>query len=259
MEKGILTKHQTAGYGWKPDLPDFRDHRFSLDRRITNVVPVVVDMRHLCPPIYNQYQLGSCTANGIGGALEFDQIKQNLQVWSPSRLFIYYNERDIEGTIAQDSGASIRDGVKSVNVLGCCNASLWPYDPAKFAEKPPLAAYEAALKFRSVKYQRVIQSSLMIRAALASGIPIVFGFSVYESFEGNAIAKTGVMSMPGSSESLLGGHCVLCVGYDDTHETFICRNSWGTGWGVNGYFYMPYEYMLSPDLCSDFWIIETVI
>jgi C1A family cysteine protease len=125
------------GYGWIPDLPDHRDHLYAAPPPRLTALPPSTDLRPQCPPVYDQGQLGSCTANAIAGAIEFDQMKQGQTPFVPSRLFIYYNERDIEGTVGSDSGAQIRDGIKSVAQQGVCPEPEWPYDITKFTEKPP--------------------------------------------------------------------------------------------------------------------------
>ena len=176
----------------------------------------------------------------------------------PSRLFIYYNERVMEGTVSQDSGAQIRDGVKSVATLGAPPETDWPYDIAKFAQKPPPKAYSDAKQDLVTAYSRVTQDLLQMQGCLADGYPFVFGFTVYESFESDAVAQTGVVPMPASGEKVVGGHCVVAVGYDDSQRRFIIRNSWGTGWGMKGYCTMPYEYLLNSHLANDFWTIRSV-
>ena len=251
-----LVPNKIKRYGWRPDLPDFRD--FAYMAPAVAALPPKVDLRPQCPPVYDQGQLGSCTANAIGGAIEFDQMKQKQAPVVPSRLFIYYNERVIEGTVSQDAGAQIRDGVKSVNKLGAPPEAVWPYVISKFAQKPPTAAFTAALKHQVVSYQRVTRDLTQLRGCLAAGYPIVFGFTVYESFESSKVAKTGILDMPAKDEKVVGGHAVLCVGYDDGAQRFTVRNSWGAQWGMNGYFTMPYTYLTSPGLASDFWMLKTV-
>jgi C1A family cysteine protease len=251
--------YQIQRFGWIPDLPDQRDHLFSAPITALAQLPTSIDLRPQCPPIYDQGQLGSCTANGIGGAIEFAQMKQQSPIiFTPSRLFIYYNERVIEGTVSSDSGAMIRDGIKSVAKKGACPETLWPYVIENFAEKPPQACYSSALQHKVKRYQRLSQNLTQMKACLAAGYPFVFGFTVYESFESPSVAQTGLVPMPGPSESVLGGHCVMAVGYDDAQQRFIMRNSWGTGWGQQGYFTMPYAYLTqaNPALASDFWTIR---
>lgn len=243
-------------YGWVPDLPDHRDRKFALSAPVP--IPPAVDLRLGCPPVYDQGQLGSCTGNAIAGALQFERTKQGLPDFTPSRLFIYYNERAAEGTIASDSGAQIRDGIKSVNVQGDCPETLWPYDPSQFATQPPQACYDAALKDRAVQYQSVDQNLADMQGCLASGYPFVFGFTVHQSFESAAVAQTGQVPMPDWFDPPLGGHAVLAVGYDNSTQTFTVRNSWGPGWGDGGYFYMPYAYLLDDNLSSDLWTIRLV-
>ena len=208
--------------------------------------------------MYDQGQLGSCTANAIAAALEFDQTKEKQQVFMPSRLFIYYNERDMEGTVNEDSGAQIRDGIKSVAQQGDCPETLWPYDITKFAVKPPAQCYQQALKFKALQYQRLSQILNQLKGCLASGYPFVFGFTVYSSFESKQVAQTGHAPMPSPSEASVGGHAVMAVGYDDSQNWFIVRNSWGIGWGMQGYFTLPYAYLLERNLANDFWTIRIV-
>lgn len=253
-----VPKRQIAWYGWKPDLPDHRDYLYSAPVTALKALPAKVDLRKGCPPVYNQGQLGSCTANSIGAAFEFDQMKEGLKDFMPSRLFIYYNERDIEGTVNQDSGAMIRDGVKSVNKLGVCPENTWAYDINKFTQKPPQACYTEAVTHTATQYSRVPRVLNQMKGCLADGYPFVFGFTVYESFESKQVAQTGVVPMPGSGEEVLGGHAVLAVGYDEASHRFIVRNSWGTDWGIKGYFTMPYTYLLDANLSDDFWTIRLV-
>lgn len=246
--------HKT--YGWRPDRPDFRDHLFS---HAGIACPPAVDLRALCPAVLDQGQLGSCTGNAIANAHHFEQMRQQMaNAFAPSRLFIYYNERALEGTIKSDAGAAIRDGIKTIAKQGVCAETLWPYNISRFTRKPAVRAYKAALAARALKYQRVTQATSAMRACLAAGRPFVFGFTVYESFESAEVAQSGVVPMPQPHERALGGHAVLCVGYDDASERFIVMNSWGTGWGQAGFFTIPYAYLSNRQLASDFWMIELV-
>lgn len=261
-----MTVHR---YGWRPDKPDRRD-RYRLTRASV-ALPPYVDLTAQMPPVYDQGDLGSCTGNAIAAAIEYARLKQErieaakqlvqtrmLIRFIPSRLFIYYNERDIEGTVSSDAGAEIRDGIKSVASLGACSETDWPYDVSRFAVKPPGPCYTDARTDLVSRYARVAQSLDGLRQCLADGCPVVFGFTVYESFESSAVAQSGVMPMPAANENVLGGHAVLMVGYDDAHQVFIVRNSWGPGWGRAGYFLMPYAYPVDQDLASDFWQIDAV-
>ena len=246
-------------YGWLPDLPDQRDFRFISFRGMTKTLPRKVDLTPFCPPVVDQGQLGSCTANAIAAAHEFEQMKQDVRsAFLPSRLFIYYNERVLERTVNEDAGAMIRDGMKSVANQGVCPEAEWPYNVARFAAKPSPVCYKDALNHQVVSYQRVTQDLAQMRACLAAGYPFVFGFTVYESFESAAVAKTGKVPMPAQGESALGGHAVLSVGYDDASKRFIVRNSYGEGWGMKGYFTLPFQYLVSSDLASDLWTVRLV-
>ena len=241
------------GYGWRPALPDIR-HPLYQARVEEAALPTKVDLRPLCPPIYDQGQLGSCTGNGWAAAVEFLFKKQGLADFAPSRLFIYYNERALQNDTADDTGAAISEGATVVTKQGCPPESDWPYDITKFAEKPPQQAYDDGLKHLVLQVQQVAQDLASMKEVVAQGLPIVIGFSVYESFESQAVAQSGIVTMPAHHEKKVGGHCVVIVGYDDSQKMFIMRNSWGTGWGLQGYFMMPYQYLTNPRLASDFWM-----
>jgi C1A family cysteine protease len=254
-----IVRRENKYYGWVPDLPDHRDRIYQAPLARLGTLPRIVDLREACPPVYDQGALGSCTANAIAAAIEFDQMKQEIaDVFVPSRLFVYYNERVIEGTVDEDAGAMIRDGIKSVAKQGAPHEDLWKYIIARFRTKPSAAAVRDAKKHPAVLYQRLTQDISQLRGCLAAGYPFVFGFSVYESFESDAVAKSGRAPMPKPKEKLLGGHAVLAVGYDHAKSRFLVRNSWGTGWGQAGYFTIPYEYLLDSNLSDDFWVIKLV-
>ena len=251
--------HKSNYYGWVPDLPDHRDLIYSAPVTALQTLPPRANLTSQCPPVYDQGQLGSCTANAIGAAIEFEQMKQKLSdVFIPSRLFIYFNERSMEGTVESDSGAQIRDGIKSVAKQGVCPEKMWPYIIANFRTKPAKKFYVEALKHRVVLYQRLVPTLNQLRGCLASGYPFVFGFTVYESFESATVAKSGHLGMPGPQEKTMGGHAVMAVGFDDSKQWFIIRNSWGPKWGLKGYFTIPYSYITDSQLADDFWTIRLV-
>lgn len=244
--------------GWLPDLPDQRDYEFDGVCAL-NALPPSVDLRPNDNPVYNQGSLGSCTGNAIGGMFQFVNKKDAGIDFVPSRLFIYYGERAIEGSIKRDAGAYIRDGMKVIAKKGVCTEVTWPYDITKFTNKPSTEAFKEALNHQAITYQRIRDALPNMKQCLADGYPFVFGFTVYESFHSwSDVGKTGVMTMPAKTEKVLGGHAVMAVGYDDEKQVVIVRNSWGTGWGDKGYFYMPYAYIQNRNLTDDFWTLRKV-
>lgn len=244
----------TRGYGWKPQPDDPRDFVLELD---TVKLPAAVDLRatgHLSP-IYDQGQLGSCTAQSIAAAFDFTHHKE-LKGWvHPSRLWIYWQERHLEGTVDQDAGAVIRDGIKVVHSQGVPPERDWPYDIAKFTVHPSTKAGKDAALDLAIEYRAPAHTSAGLKGALAAGLPVVFGFTVYDEFESEQVAQTGIVPMPGAGSQQVGGHAVVAVGYNDSTQRFLVRNSWGADWGQAGYFEIPYAYVLS-SLASDFWVIQ---
>jgi C1A family cysteine protease len=217
----------------------------------------LIDLRPSCPPVYDQGERGSCTANALNAAYQFEEMKQGKENFIPSRLFVYYNERAMEGTIYEDAGAIIRDGIKTLVKDGVCPETMWEYIPSRFSIKPPQECYDAALNNQVLSYYSVNKTIRDVKQCLAEGYPVVFGFTVFDSFMSQKVARTGIAEMPKRNEQPQGGHAIMAVGYDDSKEALIIRNSWGTNWGLNGYFYMPYGYITN-NLATDFWTIRLV-
>ena len=245
-----------AWYGWLPDLPDHRDKLYAAIAAPPRKLPAAVDLRAACSPVENQGALGSCTANALVGNLEFLERKASRPPMDLSRLFLYYNERALEGTIREDSGAFLRDGIKTLVKQGVCTEKKWPYTISKFNLKPPSGCYHEALNHQVLSYHRILTLQEM-QGCLAEGYPFVFGFTVYESFESEQVSKTGQVNLPRPGERSLGGHAVLAVGFNESRRRFLIRNSWGTDWGMEGYCTMPYEYLADGNFADDFWTIRS--
>ena len=220
-------------------------------------LPPMVDLRNKCPPVYDQGELGSCTAQALGAAFEFNDGITNI--FTPSRLFIYYNERLLESSINEDAGALLSDGIKTLEKYGVCNESSWPYDITKFKVKPTVNCYKEGLQHRAYTVHNICSDINSMKNSLASGYPFVVGISIYESFLNKEVSKTGNVNMPNiNTEKCLGGHAVLVVGYSNEKQQWIIRNSWGDNWGDKGYFYLPYIYLLDAKLSSDLWNITKI-
>lgn len=203
----------------------------------------------MMPVVWDQGQLGSCTANAVAAALQFNHgVVTGVKARRPSRLDIYYGERQLEGSLGQgDTGAYGRDGFKFAQQTGYLLERKWPYFIENFQDAPPAGT---RIKLEQ-DYASVPQTVDAIKAALSNRQTIAFGFSVYSSFESSKVATTGIVPMPAKTEAHLGGHEVLAVGYLEAQPDYVlCRNSWGTGWGVDGYFFFPWEYICG-SLASD--------
>jgi len=239
-------------YGWQPDIPDKRDLLYRAIRPVIRL-PEKVDFSSQCSAVEEQGQLGSCTAQSLAGNLEFLDKKIDAAYTDVSRLFIYYNERLLMGSIDYDSGASLRVGIKTLKNDGACAELIWPYVISRFDRQPPKKCYVEAKGHRISSYHRISGLKEML-ICLAEGYPFVFGFTVYKSFESRTVAATGIVHMPKKGDSPIGGHAVMAVGYNQYKKRFLVRNSWGEKWGLEGYFTMPFEYLET--LAADFWTIR---
>ncbi len=216
-------------------------------------LPKDVNLSRYCSLIEDQGRLGSCTAQALVGNLEFLDNRLDSTYTDMSRLFIYYNERVLINTADTDSGAMLRDGIKTLKNDGVCVEGLWPYDIEVFDSKPPAKCYTEAKKHRIRSYYRLETHSDKL-TCLADGYPFVFGFAVYESLETAKVAETGDVPMPRKKEKMLGGHAVLATGFDQKNKRFLFRNSWGGKWGRRGYGSIPFDYLET--LADDFWTIR---
>ncbi len=246
---------------WKPSPEDIRDWKFSskFSEPITDTVfPESVDLTDITKDVvYDQLSLGSCTSQSTAMAVlhEYRTVKKNFL---GSRLFLYYNTRVLyEDTMPNDdSGAYIRDVFKTLNKEGVCEETLCSHVISDFAKKPSQSAYENAKNHTSVAYYRLDNNLTELKTCLSQGKPFVFGFYVYESFmNGN---WTEVMPIPRPTEKILGGHAILCCGFDNKKQAFKIKNSWGPNWKQGGYFWMPYSFITS-NKCDDFWALEAMI
>jgi C1A family cysteine protease len=248
------------------DRHDPRDRRYTrhLMKMGDAPLPPQVDLRPFCSPVEDQGDTSSCTGHAIIGAVEIDENFARLATPGQpfvnySRLFVYYNEREMEGDTNEDGGAAIRDGIKSLATFGVCEESYWPFNVSNLLLKPSMEAYQAASKHKALSYESVPQTLDALQHCLAvTNRPFVFGIDIFDSFESDAVAASGIVPMPGYREHCLGGHAILAVGYDNAAQCFICRNSWGPAWGDRGYFHLPYNYVLNTKLAEDFWVVEAI-
>ena len=260
-------------YGWRPSLPDFRDDKFKFEAstEILMAIPKKVDLRDLpfYPEVYNQFGLGSCTAQMAAALVQISKIRQGDTKFKPARRFNYYTSGILEGTEKVDCGRYNRDALKAVNQWGVPDEETWPYIVEEFDREPTKEAFSEAEENQSIIYRAVQQNLAQIRGCLSMGYPVGFGFTVFSNFEGERTSEDGVLDMPDPErDGQRGGHAVVMVGYDDlmsirslsgesgTIGAVLVRNSYGKRFGLEGHFWMPYEYILHRGLCADMWMIE---
>lgn len=247
----------TYKLGWIPDVPDHRD-RILPAALFAKRLPKKKDLRDKCPPIWDQGRIGSCTAHAAGAAHLFEQLQKRASyARMPSRLYLYYFARELQGWQAQDSGAYIRDCFKILGQRGVSDEALWPYIESRVAKRPTSDADADAQNRQAISYARVNADERSICGAVAAGNLVVFGAMLYGSFM-TEWRRTGVIPMPGKNESAVGGHAMAIVGYDRDRKIYIVRNSWGVGNPMSGYHTMPFAYLHDRNLCDDFWTMSNV-
>lgn len=253
--------------GWKPELPDIRDRPFNTKRALRKArrtIPSKVDWRDdtLFPELTRQGNLGSCVPHGVGFEFKWEQRQLGLPDIDPSRLFVYYEGRKMEGSIGYDSGLYIRDGLKVVNRLGAPHENLWTYNIGRFTEQPPQEAYVDALKHQAIAYESVPVKSPEVKLALAAKHLVVMGFTVFTSFFDTG-ADGFVRDPNPAKERVEGGHCMDYVGYRRMrgpkdafyYDYGIFANWWDPTFGDDGFVYMKMRWACNEEYADDFWII----
>lgn len=237
--------------------PDRRDHRIAL-LNTNSKLPSGVNLKSNLPFVFDQGQIGSCTANSAGSMYSWVVNKNKGGVFVPSRMFLYYNTRVLHGTVSYDSGASLRNTMKALKNNGVCREATWPYLYDKLFTRPTENCYDEGSLRQAISYASV-PININTMKTVVQARPFVLGIFVYSSFYNPSVAKTGIVPVPDiRNEKLLGGHAILVMGYDDRRKSFLCRNSWGTSWGINGDFYLPYAYATNPKIAFDAWVLYSV-
>lgn len=215
-----------------------------------------LDYRKYCPPVYYQDNIGSCTACSLCCIYYFEITKGGTYAFDLSKLFLYYNTRMLKKSVYIDTGCSMREALISFKTYGVCPESVWEYNIEKFAVQPSDDAYALAINHNNILYERVEQNIDDMKQCLVDGQLFAFGMAVYSRFESKEVEKTGIVTLPEADEMYKGGHAVCAVGFDDDRESFLIRNSWGEKWGISGYFYLSYDYMINNDLVYDIWTLK---
>jgi C1A family cysteine protease len=264
------------GLGWQRDLPDYRDYTADnekikaildqstpLDKAMHARALGKVDLRQWCTPVENQGSLGSCTAHAAIGMVEYFQLRTKNEYLDGSRLFLYKVTRNLlEWT--GDSGAYLRSTMRALVLFGVPPERYYPYRISDFEKEPPPFCYAFAQNYKAIKYFRLDPPGSkpaavlnLVKRHLMAGLPSMFGFSVYTSMPPAGDGK-GEIPFPIEGDSLIGGHAVLAVGFDDQKKigkekgALLIRNSWGETWGEKGYGWLPYAY-IEAGLAVDVW------
>jgi hypothetical protein len=239
-------------FNWTRDAFDERD---VLDEHKVEYSNRPFTLRHRMPAVLDQGEFGSSTIGAICGAIQYCEEQAGLPPSPRSRLFIAYVVRNASGKINEDIKYSIRNVIQNINKHGVCLEESWPYDLSQIAACPRNQCFEIAKNQKKLIYKRVAQNMDSIKETIASGYPIVMGIKIYDSVLLPQVTKTGNVVMPTADDKELGGHCMLCCGWNDRKKSFTFMNSFGTEWGSSGFGTIPYDYVLNKDLTGDLWVI----
>ncbi|GLG01585.1 peptidase C1 [Alicyclobacillus hesperidum subsp. aegles] len=219
-------------------------------------IPVVIDLRKYFGPVYNQGDKGACSAFAATSWYASWRVKHGYTWQEYSEDAQYYEERVLEGTVMQDSGATIWDAVLVLAKKGVMPENKDPYTDEDFYRKPDDKDFIPGSQLPLELVRRLPHSRLVDYAtdALGNGLPILFGATVFPELESDETARTGILTMPSEYEQPIGGHAMVAVGYDARREMILVRNSWGADWGIGGYFWMPFEYFAN--FVSEAYVID---
>ena len=212
------------------------------------------------PAVRDQGQIGSCTAFCGSEAYEILYFyKHGAFPTVRSPAFLYYEERvSIEHERATaDNGATMVNIDQELSTYGVCSETLMPYpsgDRTTAYKTPPTsAAISDALNYKIKSYTLInTGDTAAVKNCIRNHVPVMMGLNVYDntstyqyfenlnttSYTYNPLTSTGALA---KGVVLLGGHATPIVGYDDTKQAFLVQNSWGTSWGLHGFYYMPYS------------------
>jgi C1A family cysteine protease len=272
--------YRIQGLGWLPDPPDFRDFDVSDQEVRTSVranlesmseqaassvfqprvkrIPKSIDLRHLCSEVEDQKNIGSCTAQAVCGLVEYLQRSLEGNHIDASPLFLYKVTRSFLGWTG-DTGAFVRSAIKALRLFGVPPEEYYPYMTELYDDEPAAFMYAFAGNYKAIQYHR-LGTLDELKKSLALGLPFAFGFTCYRSMFTNEVRKTGNIPFPSVKDQAVGGHAVMAVGYDDAKGRILFRNSWGAGWGDEGYGTLPYDYV-DKKIARDYWALtklETV-
>jgi C1A family cysteine protease len=261
MNRPRLDIHNIRKYCYKrPQHVDYVNADFHprLSVAQAQALPSSVDLSPKMMPCYAQLGIGACASNVGAAAMQYDMIRQGLDVFMPSRLYLYWNARNLNRTVDSDSGSTLHEVTQVLTTLGICPESEWPYDTDRFTDKPPQVCYDDAQKCKALHVRWVPQDINSIKGVLASGLPVTIGIMAFSSIESATVAKTGVIPMPQKSDKFMGGHALLLVGYDDATQMLKARNSWSPAWGSEGYGFLPYSYALDSTLAAELGTVSSI-
>ena len=253
----MTNTHSKKGMGYKKSSYDPRDYMIKRTKSAFTNLPSHYDSisKHI-PEVTDQGETSSCTLHASVMAMRYERIIHKLKDERLSRMFGYYMVRLLENDVDKDDGAEIRDVFKVLNTYGLPPESEWAFEMDNLYKQPPQNVMTDAKNIKASMYYNVKQTLNDFKACMFEGYPVVFGTDLYDAFESDAVAKSGLVPLPNWKDTPIGGHALLCVGYDDSKKLFKVLNSWSDTWGDHGYCYFPYDYLMNPDHTSDVWTLR---
>ena len=228
-------------------IKDKFDDRDYLMRAYLPVIklPKKIDYTKNLSPVRDQGDEGTCVSFACTtGMKEYQELIDYKQLVELSPRFVYSECKKIDGQ-PKEEGTTIRAAMQVLERKGVCLEKFWPYQPYQ-KDKPKKGEVVNAKKFCIKTYARILNLK-ELRLSLVTKGPCVIGIEV---FDGIMDTKTGLVPMPKKNETVLGGHAICAIGYDDNMKVIKFKNSWSDKWGKKGYGFLPYAYIEQIPACK---------
>jgi len=264
-------------YGWIRSDPDPDDRMYAVPPQVVAAAPPAIDLSlptlpKPFEPSLNQAAQGSCGPHTAAEDLIFAMLRQdNLgAAVLPSVRFIYWCTRMIMGTTNEDSGVDNRSLGLALQQFGWCDEEKCPYQGGDFTAmrtKPSQEAFDQAAERKIQAVFGVPADTDTMCACLSNGDTFWVGCKLYPPFESQRTGQTGIVDMPIRGMQPIGGHDMLCVGYNRSSAMFgdippgyfKLKNHWYSGgvpWGANGYCFMPINYLINPNISGSYYTVR---
>lgn len=231
-----------------------------------HVLPKEFNLLDKTPEATNQIT-SSCAAHAACACRSMLEGNKDLIL---SKSFLYFQTRVLEKSTDRDCGVTIKNIMKSLRKWGVCEEKYMGNEE-DFKQVPSKDAFENAKKYKIKDYLRINSLYGIKNWLIGAKQPVLFGLQVTEDLKSDKVAQTGILPRPSKNPKIISSHGAMIIGWKDSTplEQFLSKfsrkysstgsllihNSWGSNWGIDGNFWMPYD-IITQGLAFDFWIME---